>query len=95
MNIEELTDKSYDLCIDIRVEEIDHKAVTKLSIEFAISVLEEIVKSYKEDIEQETRTLSEWSLGYRGCSLDTIDGLNCKIQELKTYLDEKERRNVR
>ena len=63
------------------------KEHTKLSIQFVIGVLEEIVKSYKEDIDQETRNLTEWGLGYRGCSLDTLDGLNYKIQELKQYYD--------
>ena len=64
------------------------KLHTKLSIEFAIEVLEGIVKSYKEDISREIKSSTEWGLGYRGCSLDTLEGLNCKIQELKQYLNE-------
>lgn len=88
MTIEELNDKHLELIRNPRGCSLIGKSHIKLSIEFAIEVLEEIVKSYKEDIYQETRNLTEWGLGYKECSLDTLDGLNYKIQELKQYLDE-------
>lgn len=69
MNIEELKERHYDTD---RVSKTLNKpsgyAHTKLSIEFAISVLE--------DLNAET-------------FYDKEDDFNNKIQELKTYLDEK------
>lgn len=58
-----------------------------LSIEFAISILEEICIRYKEDINENISNLTEWGLGYRGCSMDTIVGLQAIIEELKQQLE--------
>lgn len=66
------------------------QVIKKAQLESAISVLEEIKKSLKEDYEQDKyQKLTEWGLGYNGCTLDIIGGLEEKIQELKTYLDAK------
>ena len=90
MTIEELEDKHRD----IEIKYFDSTANsyqynTKLSIEFAISVLEGINECLIEDIQENTGSLTEWGLGYLKSTKDISDGILEKIQELKQYLDEK------
>ena len=67
MNIEELDDKAMYLSFDIKNEDKYSDDIVKLSIEFAISVLEEL----------HSKNVSYFYF------------VDAKIQELKTYLDEK------
>ena len=72
MNIEELDDKALYLSLDIKNEDKYSDDIVKLSIEFAISVLEEFITQYCE------------------CGrIDSNEAIEVKIQELKTYLNEK------
>jgi hypothetical protein len=69
MNIEELDNKAMYLSFDIKNEDKYSDDIVKLSIEFAISVLEEV--------EGNLSATSIWV------------NMENKIQELKTYLNEK------
>lgn len=75
MAIEELEDKSLYLSINIKNEEAYSENITKLSIKFAISVLE--------DLEFRHRLMSDASSFTHGYRF-----LQDKIQELKNYLNE-------
>lgn len=93
MNIQELRRKFEDLdhievFKDTKWEESAKLGIeedVKLSIQFAIEMLEEIILNYLEDTEQEDN-FTEWGLGYQQCSLDAISGFRFKIEELKKYL---------
>ena len=75
MNIEELDDKAMYLSFDIKNEDKYSDDIVKLSIEFAISVLEESLNRIIDVDSDEAYYIQ--------------NTLEDKIQELKTYLDEK------
>ena len=75
MNIEELDDKAMYLSFDIKNEDKYSDDIVKLSIEFAISVLEESLNRIIDVDSDEAYYIQ--------------NTLEDKIQELKTYLNEK------
>ena len=75
MNVEELDDKALYLSLDIKNEDKYSDDIVKLSIEFAISVLEESLNRIIDVDSDEAYYIQ--------------NTLEDKIQELKTYLDEK------
>ena len=76
MSIQELEDKHKDVVLNpLNYKHYNHIEHTKLSIEFAISVLDEL--KFRHDLMSD---FSSKTFGYK---------FMCdKIQELKTYLDE-------
>ena len=79
MNIEELKDKHEEIETEGNVEwSLVYNKHTKLSIEFAIEVLE--------DTDQKIMNLTGNSLEYYNLYYGVIEP---KIQELKQYLDDK------
>ena len=75
MNIEELDDKAMYLSFDIKNEDKYSDDIVKLSIEFAISVLEESLNRIIDVDSDEAYYIQ--------------NTLEDKIQELKTYLNDK------
>lgn len=87
MNIEELESKHFNVPELDCINTILH---TNISIQFAISVLEEIrslllIKDVYSFINDSEKPIN-WSKGYLTCNEDVILELDNKIQELKEQL---------
>ena len=73
MSIEELENKHGDILLEpLNLDEFRYKKHTKLSVEYAISVLEEVLSN------------NTYTFGNQ----DIYDSIEVKIQELKQYFND-------